>query len=143
VISLQTFTKNTFVLSLTIPTLVLGIPIYDALLAIWRRSVRIWLYGQEHATGPKPRGIMQPDLDHLHHRLLKTGLSTRRVATMLFLLNAGLVVCGLLLTSFQSHAAGIFLLALLAAVYVLLRQLAVIELRDTGQAILTGLRRPT
>jgi UDP-N-acetylmuramyl pentapeptide phosphotransferase/UDP-N-acetylglucosamine-1-phosphate transferase len=143
VISLQTFTKNTFVLSLTIPTLVLGIPIYDALLAIWRRSVRIWLYGQAHADGARRKGIMQPDLDHLHHRLLRAGLSTRRVTTSLFLFNAGLVVFGLLLTTFQSHAMGIFLLALLAAVYVLMRQLAVIELRDTGQAILTGLRRPT
>jgi len=36
VISLQTFTKNTFFLAMTIPMLVLGVPIYDALLAIWR-----------------------------------------------------------------------------------------------------------
>jgi FlaA1/EpsC-like NDP-sugar epimerase len=44
---------------------------------------------------------------------------------------------------FQSHAAGIFLIALLAGVYVLLRQLAVIELRETGRALLMGLHRPT
>jgi FlaA1/EpsC-like NDP-sugar epimerase len=54
-----------------------------------------------------------------------------------------LVVFGLLITTFESHAAGIFLLALLAGVYVLMRHLAVIELRDTGRALLTGLRRPT
>src|SRR5207244_1880862 len=40
-VSLQTFTKGTFFLSLSIPLLVLGVPIYDALLAIWRRSMRI------------------------------------------------------------------------------------------------------
>ena len=40
VVSLQTFTKNTFFLSMAIPLLILGVPIYDALLAIWRRSVR-------------------------------------------------------------------------------------------------------
>jgi len=34
---------------------------------------------------------------------------------------------------FQSHASGIFLIALLAGVYVLMRQLAVIELRETGR----------
>jgi UDP-N-acetylmuramyl pentapeptide phosphotransferase/UDP-N-acetylglucosamine-1-phosphate transferase len=143
VVSLQTFNKNTFILSMTIPTLVLGVPIYDALLAVWRRSVRLWLAGEEPGETPKCKGIMQPDLDHLHHRLLKTGLSTRRVATVLFVLNAGLVAFGLLVTTFQSYSAGIYLIALLAAVYLLMRHLAVIELRDTGRALLMGLRRPT
>ena len=65
------------------------------------------------------------------------------MATFLYLLNGGLVVFGLLIMLFQSHAAGIFLIALLAGVYVLMRQLAVIELRETGRALLMGLRRPT
>jgi len=86
---------------------------------------------------------MQPDLDHLHHRLLKSGLSTRRVAIVLCVGNAALVLFGLMVTTFESHAAGIFLIALLAGVYVLMRHLAIIELRDTGAALLRGLRRPT
>ena len=143
VISLQTFTKSTFVLSLTIPMLVLGVPIYDALLAVWRRSVRQLLRGRRAEGGAPGKGIFQPDLEHLHHRLLKSGLSTRRVATVLFGLNTGLVGVGLLITAFHSYASGIFLIALLAGVNVLMRQLAVIELRDTGKAFLAGLRRPT
>jgi UDP-GlcNAc:undecaprenyl-phosphate/decaprenyl-phosphate GlcNAc-1-phosphate transferase len=138
VVALQTFTKNTFLISMTIPIMVLGVPIYDALLAIWRRSVRSWMNG----TGGK-RGIMQPDVEHLHHRLAKSGLSTQRVATFLYILNGGLVTVGLSIMFFQSHAAGIFLIALLAGVYVLMRQLAVIELRETGRALLMGLHRPT
>jgi UDP-N-acetylmuramyl pentapeptide phosphotransferase/UDP-N-acetylglucosamine-1-phosphate transferase len=140
VVSLQTFTKNTFLLSLIIPLMVLGVPIYDGLLAVWRRSVRLWI--NETRPGQR-RGIMQPDIEHLHHRLLQAGLSTRRVATFLCVLNASLVLVGLLITLFQSRAAGIFLIALLAAVYVLMRHLAVIELRETGRALLMGLRRPT
>ncbi len=135
VVSLQTFTKNTFLLSMTIPIMVLGVPIYDALLAIWRRSVRSFM-------GAKG-GIMQPDVDHLHHRLSKSGLNTQQVATFLYVINGGLVTVGLMLTLFQSHAAGIFLIALLAGVYVLMRQLAVIELRETGRALMMGLHRPT
>jgi UDP-GlcNAc:undecaprenyl-phosphate/decaprenyl-phosphate GlcNAc-1-phosphate transferase len=138
VVALQTFTKNTFLISMTIPIMVLGVPIYDALLAIWRRSVRSWVNG----TGGK-RGIMQPDVEHLHHRLAKSGLSTQRVATFLYILNGGLVTVGLSIMFFQSHAAGIFLIALLAGVYILMRQLAVIELRETGRALLMGLHRPT
>ena len=143
VVSLQTFTKNTFFLSMTIPLLVLGVPIYDALLAIWRRSVRRFVSDRKPGGAAKRPGIMTADLEHLHHRLLKSGLSTRRVATILCGTNAALVAFGLLITSFQSHASGIFLLALLAAVYVLLRHMAVIELRETGRVLLTGLRRPT
>jgi UDP-GlcNAc:undecaprenyl-phosphate/decaprenyl-phosphate GlcNAc-1-phosphate transferase len=142
-VALQTLTKSTFFLSLAIPMLVLGVPIYDTLLAIWRRSVRRLVSGQEPADTGKRPGIMQADMEHLHHRLLKSGLSTRRVATILCIINGGLVGFGLLMATFQSHAYGIFLLALLAVVYVLLRRMAVIELRDTGKMLLTGLRRPT
>jgi UDP-N-acetylmuramyl pentapeptide phosphotransferase/UDP-N-acetylglucosamine-1-phosphate transferase len=143
VVSLQTFTKNTFFLSMTIPLMILGVPIYDALLAIWRRSVRRFVIGGEPDASGKRGGIMTADLEHLHHRLVKAGLSTRRVAMVLCVTNAVLVVFGLLITTFQSHASGIFLLALLALVYVLLRHMAVIELRETGRVLLTGLRRPT
>ena len=66
VVSLQTFNKNTFLISMAIPIMVLGVPIYDALLAIWRRSVRSWVGGK---SGGTKRGIMQPDVEHLHHRL--------------------------------------------------------------------------
>jgi UDP-N-acetylmuramyl pentapeptide phosphotransferase/UDP-N-acetylglucosamine-1-phosphate transferase len=140
VVSLQTFNKNTFLISMAIPIMVLGVPIYDALLAIWRRSVRSWVNGKGAVAR---RGIMQPDVDHIHHRLAQSGLSAKRVATFLYLLNGGLVFFGLSIMLFQSHAAGIFLIALLAGVYVLMRQLAVIELRETGSALLMGLRRPT
>jgi UDP-GlcNAc:undecaprenyl-phosphate GlcNAc-1-phosphate transferase len=144
VVSLQTLTKNTFFLSFCIPLLVLGVPIFDEILAIWRRSVRAWLIrSQEHRGAALRLGLMQPDVEHLHHRLLKAGLSTGRVAGALCAINAGLVLCGLLITVFHSQAAGIFLITLLAAVYVLLRQLAVIELRDTGKVILRGLHQPT
>ena len=140
VVSLQTFNKNTFLVSMAIPIMVLGVPIYDAMLAIWRRSVRSLVSGK---TAGVKRGIMQPDVEHLHHRLIRSGFSTKRVATSLYLLNGGLVTAGLSIMLFQSHAAGIFLIALLAGAYVLLRQLAVIELRETGHALLMGLRRPS
>lgn len=140
VVALQTFNKDAFLISLTIPLMVLGIPIYDALLAVWRRSARLW--ADERGVGAK-HGILQPDLEHLHHRLIKTGLSTRRVAVFLYVLNGAFIVVGLLMTMFRSHSAGIFLIALAAGAYVLMRHLAVIELRETGRALLKGLRRPS
>ncbi len=141
VISLQTLTKNSFLVSFTIPLLVLGVPIYDAVLAIWRRAIRKWIH--DKTTLGVKRGIMQPDLEHLHHRLKFGGLSTGRVAMTLYIINGALVIVGLSISLFQPNAAGIFLIALLAGVYVLMRHLAVIELRETGRAFLIGLRRPT
>jgi UDP-GlcNAc:undecaprenyl-phosphate GlcNAc-1-phosphate transferase len=143
VVSLQTFTKNTLILSFTIPMLVLGVPIYDTLLAIWRRSVRLWLTKGQVVKRENRSGIMQADVQHIHHRLLNAGLSTRGVATLLCGANALLVGFGLLITTFKSHGAGIFLIALLSGVYVLMRHMAAIELRDTGKVLLAGLRRPT
>jgi hypothetical protein len=86
---------------------------------------------------------MRADVEHLHHRLLKAGLNARRVATLLWIANGLLVGFGLLITIFQSHAIGIFLVALVGAVYVTLRHIAAIELVDTGRAVLRGFRRPT
>jgi UDP-N-acetylmuramyl pentapeptide phosphotransferase/UDP-N-acetylglucosamine-1-phosphate transferase len=140
VISLQTLTKNSFLVAFTIPIFVLGVPIYDAVLAIWRRSVRKWVSEKTHGV---KRGIMQPDLEHLHHRLKFAGLSTQRVAMYLYVFNGTLVIVGLLIALNQSRAVGIFLIALLVGVYLLMRHLAVIELRETGRALLMGLRRPT
>jgi UDP-N-acetylmuramyl pentapeptide phosphotransferase/UDP-N-acetylglucosamine-1-phosphate transferase len=103
VVALQTFNKDAFLISLTIPLMVLGVPIYDALLAIWRRSARLW--SDEQGEGPK-RGIMQPDLEHLHHRLKKAGLSTTKVAVSLYVLNGSFIAVGLLATIISVRAAG-------------------------------------
>jgi len=143
VVSLQTLTKSTFILSMGIPMLVLGIPLFDSLLAIWRRSMRLYLNKDGAGNPGKRSGIMQPDLDHLHHRLLAAGFTTSRVATSLYILNLGLVAFGLLAVTFKSRAAGLLMLAMLFGVYLILRHVAHIELRDTGRAILGGIKRPS
>ncbi len=141
VISLRVMTKDAFMLSFCIPMLVLGIPILDEMLAIWRRSVRWWLRRDLH-SGARCGGLFQPDLDHLHHRLLKAGWSSTRVVLSLCGIQAGLAGFGLLLTGFRSRAVGIFLIALLAIAVLLLRFLASIELRETWNLIRSGLGRP-
>lgn len=142
VVSLETLTKSSFFLSLAIPILILGLPIHDELLAVWRRGMRRLLETGRAETG-KPTGVMSADLEHIHHRLLRAGFSTRRVAYMMYLGNAILVAVGLLLMLYQSYAVGILLLIFVTGTFVLIRNLAVIELRDTGSFLLRGLARPT
>jgi hypothetical protein len=85
---------------------------------------------------------MQPDAEHLHHRLRKRGLSQYQVAVLLYVFNGLLVLTGLLSMVFRDQALGIFLVAFVAGAYVVMRHLAEVELWDTGRAIIQGLHRP-
>jgi hypothetical protein len=90
----------------------------------------------------KRTGLMQPDAEHLHHRLRRRGLSQYQVAVLLYVFNGLLVLTGLLSMVFRDQALGIFLVAFVAGSYVIMRHLAEVELWDTGRAIIQGLRRP-
>ena len=141
-ISTGTGAKGTALTAIGVPLLAVGIPLLDTLLAIWRRTAR--RFHTRHATGPnnEPRRIFQGDTDHLHHRLVRTGMSHRATATALYLLNGALVTVGLLSIIFRSQAVGIYTLAFVAFAYVAVRFLAGTELWDSGVAISEGIRRP-
>jgi N-acetylglucosaminyldiphosphoundecaprenol N-acetyl-beta-D-mannosaminyltransferase len=78
----------------------------------------------------------------LDYQFGKAGLSTRRVAMLLCVTTAVLVGYGLLTATAPSHAPSVLLLALLAFVCLFFGRMALSELRETGQGLLTGLRRP-
>lgn len=143
VLALSTASKSAVLSSLLVPLLAVGVPLFDTLLAIWRRSVRQILGRSGHdKNGAGVSSILMGDTDHLHHRLQREGMSQRRVAVLLFLLSGALVVVGLLLMTFHYYVVGISLAAFVAGVYVMVRHLAHVELWDTGTAVLRGLRRP-
>ncbi|MEI3003575.1 MAG: MraY family glycosyltransferase [Victivallales bacterium] len=71
IIGLSTIDKVVTVTSLLLPILAVGVPLFDVVLAIWRRSTRKLL-------NPEAGGIMDGDQDHLHHRLLRQTKSRRR-----------------------------------------------------------------
>ena len=140
VMALSTASKGTMLASVGVPLLALGVPIFDTMLAVWRRSVRGLLRraeGQGEHTG-----IMHFDMEHVHHRLLRAGLTQRRAALALYGVNAALVVVGLLSLLYRSHAVGIFLISFLVGTYIIVRHIAHTELWDSGSALLKGLRRP-
>ncbi len=74
-ISLIENRKGTTVISLLVPIVAMGVPILDTGLAFLRRS----------RNGVSP---LKPDRGHLHHRLLRLGLSPRQV--VLFFLYASI-----------------------------------------------------
>ncbi|WP_310259032.1 glycosyltransferase family 4 protein [Fictibacillus barbaricus] len=76
ILSLLGLYKSVTLFSFIVPILLLGVPIFDTAFAIIRRIVN-------------KQSIVKPDKGHLHHRLLKKGLSHRK--TVLFIYGMGLM----------------------------------------------------
>ena len=63
--------KGATIVALIIPALTLSLPIFDTLFAILRRLIH-----------HKP--IMEPDKEHVHHRLLRSGMGQRRTVLCMY-----------------------------------------------------------
>lgn len=75
--------KSATFLALAVPLLAIGVPLFDVVLAIWRRFARKLIFGK------KASGVMSGDSDHLHHRLLKRyGGSQRKTVLRIYLIAA-------------------------------------------------------
>ncbi|WBW50755.1 MraY family glycosyltransferase [Peptoniphilus equinus] len=70
-ISIEGIMKSAAALTIVVPVLILGVPVFDTTFAMVRRKL-------------SGRGIMQADKGHLHHRLLALGLSQRQTVLILY-----------------------------------------------------------
>jgi len=137
---LMTGSRKELLASLGMPLLAMGIPIFDTMLAIWRRSVRALLLPPGVAgDGTTRMRVMQPDKEHVHHRLLSETMSQRTAAVILYSISAVLVAIGLGGTLLRGRAPGLFLIAFIVAIFVVVRHLERVELWDTGR-LLSGKR---
>lgn len=134
---LVTQTPDSFLVSMGVPLLAMGVPIFDTFLAITRRSVRALILKRDAAKGEAINGkVMTADADHLHHRLLRSaGLNQRKAAWIMYLLALFLVAVGLLGMSLRSRSGGVWLFAVAVASVVIFRDMARIELFDTGRLL--------
>jgi UDP-N-acetylmuramyl pentapeptide phosphotransferase/UDP-N-acetylglucosamine-1-phosphate transferase len=131
---LITGSRKELVAALGVPLLAMGVPIFDTMLAIWRRTVRALLPQTVMDAGVRAR-VMQPDKDHIHHRLLRDTMNQRTAAIMLYGVSAVLVLIGLAGTLLRNRAPGLFLIAFIIAVVVVVRHLERVELWDTGRLL--------
>lgn len=124
---------NQFLVSVGMPVLAMGVPIFDTSLAIIRRSIRRFLYcGENNSKGE----VMSADKDHLHHRILRSvNLNQRRAAWILYALAAGGVVTGLFGLYLESRAAGLWLFAFAVASVIVVKDLSRIELFEAGRLL--------
>ncbi|MGB9638385.1 MAG: glycosyltransferase family 4 protein [bacterium] len=73
VISILGYFKKATIISFIIPILIFALPILDTILAIIRRILR-------------KQSIFKPDKGHLHHLLLKIGLSQKQTAIVFYII---------------------------------------------------------
>jgi len=140
VLPLMTASKQELLASLGVPLLVMGIPIFDTVVAIWRRSIRASLPNAV-AVGSRQFRMMQGDKEHLHHRILAKTTNQRHAALLLYVVNIVLVAVGFgAMFLGKQRAPGIYLLAFVVAVFVAVRHLTHVELWDTGRVFLSRTR---
>ncbi len=99
VISIQGTLKTYTAISIAIPLLVLGLPLFDTILAIFRRVM-----------SRKP--IMEADRGHLHHKLIDMGLTQKQTVVVMYASSAALGLCAIVLADSGPFSALILVIAI-------------------------------
>ena len=131
---LMTGTHKEFLPAATIPLLMMGIPFYDTMAAVWRRTVRAILARFFGVSGGG--GIMSGDKDHVHHRALAHFASQRKAVFFLYGVNVLLAVGALSLLMWKARGTGLFIVVFMLITALVVRHLNAVELWDTGRLVL-------
>ena len=129
---LATNTRGSFLVGIGVPLLAMGVPIFDTALAIVRRTVRALLKKESNSDRGGTK-LMQPDSDHLHHRLLRRFLSQRKTAVVMYAFAAFLVFVGMGGVILEDRAAGLFIVAFVVATFIVVKDMSRVELLDAGR----------
>jgi UDP-GlcNAc:undecaprenyl-phosphate GlcNAc-1-phosphate transferase len=70
-VSLMNEAKSATIITIIVPVIVLGVPLFDVIFAVFRRAAR-------------GRPIFEADKGHLHHQLSHIGMGQRRTVVMLY-----------------------------------------------------------
>lgn len=98
--------KTVTMVVLIAPILVLGLPIFDTLYAIFRRI----------KTGKSIKAIFKPDKGHLHHILMRQGFTQKQAVALLYAASAILGMLAIILIDEGIVKAISFLIVLIAII---------------------------
>ncbi len=116
-ISIQGLMKMYAVISIAVPVLILGLPIFDTMFAILRRVA-------------KKKPIMSPDRGHLHHRLIDMGFSQRQAVTILYTLTSLLCLTAVVM-ALKDAMRGLILV--LSVLFVLVMSVIIMEPKESHE----------
>lgn len=134
-VSLMTKASDSLLVSIGVPLLAMGVPIFDTALAIVRRTVRAALRrsGGGEAEDVGGTKVMQADSDHSHHRILRRLVSQRKTAMLMYAVAVFLVLVGIGGIALRDRAAGLFIVAFIIAMFVIVKDMSRVELLDAGR----------
>ncbi len=112
--------KTTAAMTLLLPLVALGLPVLDTVVAVVRRTAR-------------GRNPLRRDMGHLHHRLVRLGLSPQQAVGWLLGVSAMLGAVAVLLVRLPKHAALSVTVVLGLAVLGALSALTYVERRSRGR----------
>lgn len=119
-ISIEGMFKSYTAISIAIPILALGLPLFDTIFAIFRRLIN-----------GKP--VMAADRGHLHHRLIDMGLSQKQSVIILYIASAALGLCAIVLT--DKGALSAIILLILVSAFIIAGSKYMVELTDSSDDI--------
>lgn len=117
-VSIEGMFKSYTAISIAIPILALGLPLFDTIFAIIRRLMN-----------GKP--IMSADRGHLHHKLIDMGLSHKQSVLVLYLASAVLGLCAIVMA--DKGALSAIILLITVSVFVIAGAKYMVDLDDTEQ----------
>ncbi len=125
VLAMASYQKSPAAVALVVPLLVLGLPLLDTILAVIRRGiVHLRTRGAEGLRpGDIVRAVTSADRGHLHHLLLRNGLTVPASLAVLYSVCVVLALVGLGTREAPSALRWGLFLALIGAGYVVLRLL--------------------
>jgi len=110
--------KGATVLTILVPMLALGLPIFDTLLTVLRRVIR-GIGERRLGNGTKVlSAVFLPDKDHIHHRLLKMGLRHQHAVLVLYAVCFALAAVSLASVVLQDVNTGLLVAAVALATFV-------------------------
>jgi len=139
-ISLKANIKQSMMVALLVPLLAVGVPVFDVILAVWRRMARKLISIIQ--KDPLACKVFGPDLDHIHHKLLRSGMTQRKAAISLYAASVFVCLVALGATAMSSNRTALLMVGMIVVLHVVVRQLAQVELWTSTQVVLQGVHRP-
>jgi len=151
IVGIISSSKSATFSAVLIPILASGVPIFDVILAIWRRTAKkvinklsdgkidIQEFESENSDGSQ---VMGADKEHLHHRILNKHDSQHKAAITMYCIALAFAVASLSVYLLDDKSHGTAFLIILIVVVTAVRRLATVELWNSTKAVLHGIHRP-
>ena len=120
--SVMSATKSQAIVGLTLPILVLGIPIFDTLFSMLHRFL-------------ERRSIFSPDRNHFHHRLLILGLCQRHAIIVAYAVTFLAAMLGMFMMFTRNIQTIIIFICILLLIVLTFRVIGSVKLQETIEGL--------